>query len=197
MFRKPQDDNKDPYLALMELRNSEIPGVKLSPAQLLLGRNTRTVIPTVKSSLRQMGYNTKKVLEELQNLKDTQKSYYDRNSKPLKPLEIGDTVRLRNPGQSIKTPGKVVRPAETPRSYFVSHGNTTLRRNRRDLIKTKEQNTEQPEDAEESTRRDNCSFPNNLRNASSAHSGKLDVPSGFTTSCGRVVKPPSRLVTEC
>lgn len=144
-----------------------------------------------------MGYNTEKVLEELQNLKDTQKSYFDRNSKPLKPLEIGDTVRLRNPGQSIKTPGKVVRPAETPRSYFVSHGNTTLRRNRRDLIITKEQNTEQPEDAEESTRSDNCSFPNNLLNASSAHSGKLDVPSGFTTSCGRVVKPPSRLVTEC
>lgn len=181
----------------MELRNTKIPGVKFSPAQLQFGRNTRTLIPTVKSSLRPMGYNTEKVLEELQNLKDTQKSFYDRNSKPLKPLEIGDTVRLRNPGQSIKTPGKVVRPAETPRSYFVSHGNSTLRRNRRDLIKTKERNTEQQEDAEESTQSENCSFPNNLPNDSSAHSGKLDVPSSFTTSSGRVIKPPSRLVTEC
>lgn len=43
-----------------------------------------------------MGYNTKKVLEELQNLKDTQKYFYDRNSKPLKPLEIGDTVRFQD-----------------------------------------------------------------------------------------------------
>lgn len=93
MFRKTQDDNKDPYLALMELRNSKIPGVKLFPAQLLLWRNTRTLIPTVKSSLRPMEYNTEKVLEELQNL------------------------------------------AERPRSYFVSHGNTTLWRNRRYLIK--------------------------------------------------------------
>lgn len=108
-----------------------------------------------------MGYNTEKVLEELQNLKDTQKYFYDRNSKPLKPLEIGDTVRLRNPGQPIKTPGKVVRPAETPKSYFVSHGNTTLRRNRRDLIKTKKRNTEQQEDTKESTESENCSFPNN------------------------------------
>lgn len=180
----------------MELRNTKIP-VKFSPAQLQFGRNTRTLIPTVRSSLRPMGYNTKKVLEELQNLEDTQKYFYDRNSKPLKPLEIGDTVRLRNPGQSIKTSGKVVRPAETPKSYFVSHGNTTLRRNRRDLIKTKKRNTEQQEDAEESTESENCSFPNNLPNDSSAHSGKLDVPSSFTTSSGRVIKPPSRLVTEC
>jgi transposase InsO family protein len=47
LFRKARDDHKDPYtcIALMELRNSEIPGVELSPAQLLLGRtykNSRT-----------------------------------------------------------------------------------------------------------------------------------------------------------
>lgn len=87
MFRKAQDDHRDPYIATMELRDSEIPGVKLPPAQLLLGWTQRTLVPTMKSNLRPIGFNPEHVREELQNIKDTQKSYYDRNSKPLKPLE--------------------------------------------------------------------------------------------------------------
>ena len=66
-----------------------------------------------------MADNWERVSEELQSIKGTQKSHYDRYSKPLKPLDNGDIVRVRTPGQSIKTPGKVLRPAETPRSYYV------------------------------------------------------------------------------
>ena len=61
LFRKAQDDHKDPYIALMELRNSESPDPKLSPAQLLLGWTTRTLVPTIKSNLRPIGFNSKKL----------------------------------------------------------------------------------------------------------------------------------------
>ena len=71
LFRKARDDHKDPYIALMELRNSEIPGVELSPAQLLLGRTTRTLVPTIKSNLRPLGFNSEHVRETLQSVKDT------------------------------------------------------------------------------------------------------------------------------
>ena len=46
LFRKAQDDNKDPYIALMKLRNPDTPGVQLTPAQLLFGQTTRTLVPT-------------------------------------------------------------------------------------------------------------------------------------------------------
>ncbi|XP_062603618.1 uncharacterized protein K02A2.6-like [Saccostrea cucullata] len=197
LFRKAQDDHKDPYIALMELRNSEIPGVKLSPAQLLFGRTTRTLVPTVKSKLRPMGFNSELVREELQNIKDAQKSLYDRNSKPLKPLDNGDVVRVRIPGQSIKTPGRIVRPAETPRSYFVQQGNTTVRRNRRDLIKTKELSTEQPVDTEESVNGHCDSFCDNSNRVNGPSINSGDETTSVTTSSGRVIKAPRRLVTEC
>ena len=82
-----------------------------------------------------MKYNSERVLEELQNIKGTQKPHYDHYAKQLKALDNEDIVRVRTPGQSIKTPRKVVRPAETPRSYYVKRGNTTVRRNCRDLYK--------------------------------------------------------------
>lgn len=129
--------------------------------------------------------------------KDTQKSYYDRNTKPLKPLKNGDVIRLRIPGEFIKTPGKVVRPAETPRSCIISQGNIALRRNHRDLIKTQEQNTESLVEVEESIDRHSYSFLDNSCSVScsvgnSAHSRKLVKPTS-----GRVIKPPHILVTEC
>lgn len=194
LFRKAQDDHKDPYIALMELRNSEIPEAKLSPAQLLLGRTTRTLVPTIKSNLRPMGFNSERIREELQKVKETQKSYYDRNAKPLQPLDNGDVVRVRVPGQSTKTSGKVVRPAETPRSYYVQQGNTTVRRNRRDLIKTKEKYLETPIETEETV---DSFLDCDSAYRSSSNSLERDKSTSVTTMSGRVVNPPRRLVTEC
>ena len=194
LFRKAQDDHKDTYIALMELRNSEIPEAKLSPAQLLLGRTTRTLVPTIKSNLRPMGFNSERIREELQKVKETQKSYYDRNAKPLQPLDNGDVVRVRVPGQSTKTSGKVVRPAETPRSYYVQQGNATVRRNRRDLIKTKEKYLETPIETEETV---DSFLDCDSAFRSSSNSVELDKSTSFTTASGRVTNPPRRLVTEC
>lgn len=149
----------------MELRNSEIPVVQLSPAQLLFRQTIRTFVPTTKSSLHPMGYNSELVLQELQNIKGTLKPHYDRYATPLKALGNGDIVRVRTPGQFIKNHRKVVRPAKTLRSYYVKRGNTTVRRNYRDLIKSKEQKTEQPIDTDEIAHNDdphsaNCHVSN-------------------------------------
>ena len=45
LLKKAYEDKKDPYLAILELRNTPIPGVGLSPTQLLMGRRTRSIIP--------------------------------------------------------------------------------------------------------------------------------------------------------
>ncbi|XP_062618583.1 uncharacterized protein K02A2.6-like [Saccostrea cucullata] len=111
-------------------------------------------------------------------------------------IHNGDVVRVRNTGQSIKTLGRIVRPAETPRSYFVQQGNTTVRRNRRDLIKTKELNTEQPVDTEESVNGHCDSFCDNSNRVNGPSINSGDEKTSVTTSSGRVIKAPRRLVTE-
>ena len=66
-----------------------------------------------------------------------QKFYHDKNAKPLKELDVGDTVRLRREKEWI--PAKVVEKDKHPRSYHVTtEQGTTYRRNRRDIVKTNE-----------------------------------------------------------
>ena len=87
LLKKAYEDQKDPYLAILELRNTPIPGVGLSPTQLLKGRRTRSIIPTRSTLLTPMTYNTREVQRVLEARQQIQKEYFDRSSKPLKRLE--------------------------------------------------------------------------------------------------------------
>ena len=44
LLKKACDDGSDPHLAILELRNTPIQGVGLSPMQLLMGRRVKTLI---------------------------------------------------------------------------------------------------------------------------------------------------------
>ena len=61
LLKKAYEDNKDPYLAILELRSTPIPGVGLSPTQLLMGRRTRSIIPFKNTLLNQMAYDPSEV----------------------------------------------------------------------------------------------------------------------------------------
>ena len=50
LLKKAYEDKKDPYLTIMELRNTAIPRWDRSPTQLLMGRRTRSII-SIKSKL--------------------------------------------------------------------------------------------------------------------------------------------------
>ena len=53
LLKKAYEDNKDPYLAILELRNTPIPGVGLSPTQLLMGHRTISIIPATPVKFRE------------------------------------------------------------------------------------------------------------------------------------------------
>ena len=69
-------------------------------------------------------------------------AYYNQGAKSLPSLSAHDTVRIQN-GTSWATKGKVIEPLEyPPRSYTVeTESGHRLRRNRRDLLSTKEEFT--------------------------------------------------------
>ena len=132
VFKKAHEQNRDPYLALLEYRNSPITGLKYSPAQILMSRRLRLKIPVATSLL------SPKIVDacaDLTKLQSRQKYYYDRdNSKSLPPLREGDVVCYRKNKMWNKSVVPHVR--NEPRSYMVRNEHGVLGRNRRHLYNT-------------------------------------------------------------
>ena len=73
--------------------------------------------------------------QQLKQRQRRQKQNYDKSTKPLQPLDIEESVHLRQ--DSIWVPAIVSRVVPTPRSYIITTPDgQQYRRNRRDLLKT-------------------------------------------------------------
>ena len=83
----------DPYIGLMEYRNTPVTGITYSPSQLLMSRIARTKIPISQELLLPAVASEPK--QQLAQQQKRQKQNYDKSTKPLPPLEIGENVHLR------------------------------------------------------------------------------------------------------
>ena len=117
------------YLGLLEYRNTPIDGIG-SPAQLLMSRRLRSVIPTTDAQLQPKAIAPDQVREKLKLKQAKQKHYFNKHSKHLPMLEEGDRVRVQT-GKRWK-PGVVTEQAGTPRSYkILTDEGQEYRRNRK------------------------------------------------------------------
>ena len=89
----------------------------------------------MSESLLRPSYPLRGDVRALAGRKWRQKNYYDRHVKPLKPINFGESVRVRLPGEKVWSPTECVGFAG-PRSYLVKTGDAVYRRNRRDLLST-------------------------------------------------------------
>ena len=119
----------DPYLALLEYRNTPTAGMSSSPAQRMFGHSTRSILPTATP------FGTDVLTQKARKKMVTQK-HYNRSAKELDQLNIGSPVLLRDfASQKHKwQQGRVVQQM-SDRSYLVSNNATdkAVRRNRSDL----------------------------------------------------------------
>ena len=132
VLKKAHEDGTDPYIALLENRNTPITGLKYSPAQLFLNRRLKTKLPTTTQLL-----NAKIPTDARSQLLAQQKSqklYFDRGAKALPPVKTGDAVRMKT--SNGWRPATVTKLADSPRSVVVTSNGTLYRRNRRHIIKT-------------------------------------------------------------
>ena len=135
LLRKACEDGNDPYIALLEYRNTAVSGLKESPAQLLMSRMLKSKLPTSASLLKPKVVEN--APEKLKGRRDKQKMYYDRNAKPLPQIKERETVRIRK-GKTWK-PAIVTAKHTAPRSFIVTtRDGTAYRRNRRHLLPTDE-----------------------------------------------------------
>lgn len=132
MLKKAEDDGTDHYTALMNYHSTPIQGLHQSPAQLLMGRQIRTKLPTQQSLLIPKITALEETRQNLQQRQMIQKRNYDQHSKPLCELQEGESILVQKDGEWKKA--VVVKPHSSPRSYIVrTEDDAVYRRNRRDL----------------------------------------------------------------
>lgn len=136
LFTKCKESGQSEFLALLDWRNTPTEGIGTSPAQRLMGRRCKTLLP-VAGTLLQPRYSTEEETRALIGNKQRQQHYYNKHAKPLRPIGQGETVRMKLPGQKTWSAGTCMAQAG-PRSYEVKVGETVYRRNRRQLIQSKE-----------------------------------------------------------
>ena len=117
------------WKAILEWRNATIPGMRSSPAQRLLSRRIRSMLPCKATD-----YTPQVQMDVQQALikkRQTTKSYYDRHAKQLPDLAIGQPIMVKRHPQTPNsdwTPGIVTSKA-APRSNMVQVDGQQYRRN--------------------------------------------------------------------
>lgn len=150
LFKKCKESGQSEFLALLDWRNTPTEGVGTSPAQRLMGRRCKTLLP-IASTLLKPRYDTEAETKALTIRRQRQERYYNRSAKPLMPIHPGETVRMKLPGGDKWTPGTCTAKLAN-RSYTVKVGGAEYRRNRRHIQKTNEPLIQEgPDIVEEST----------------------------------------------
>lgn len=132
LFTKCKASGASEFQALLDWRNTPTAGIGTSPTQRLMGRRCKTLLP-VAGSLLQPNFPTEEDTRKLIGTKQRQQHYYNKQAKPLHPISVGETVRMKLPGEKTWSSGTCTATAG-PRSYRVQVGQTVYRRNRRQLI---------------------------------------------------------------
>ena len=183
ILRKANEAGADPYVALLQYRNTPVADCDYSPAQMLFSRSLRTKLPVTAEQLIPAVVAPR---DQLCDRQQKQKNYFDRDTKALPPLQADDSVQ--RDGEWHR--GRVLRPHVASRSYVIeTEDGSTLRRNRRHVIKTAEEAPlcapyieDQPETFSAAPPLTSSTSP------SAAH----PPPILKTTTRGRIVKPPVR-----
>ena len=95
LLRKALDSGQDPYMAILDYRNTPTQGMDSSPVQRLMNCRTKTLLPTTKSLLQPKVTYPERVAQQLERRKEQQARYYNRGSKDLPELAEGDVVRMK------------------------------------------------------------------------------------------------------
>ena len=93
IITRAKKERQDVWKAILEWRNAPTPGTDSSPAQRLMSRRTRSMLPC-SPNLYKPEVQTA-VSEQVIQKRRQAKYYHDRGAKPLPPLVIGQPIRVK------------------------------------------------------------------------------------------------------
>ena len=180
MMRKCVADRQDFYLGLLAMRNTPTEGMGSSPSQRLMGRRTRSLLPTIDKTLEHSQVTSYKLKKDAKKAKAAE-YHTERKEKPI--LSSGQQAMIHPIGTSLKTSPltpATVKNRLSVRSYEVETENgTLLRRNRSKIQEVPEQRDDMPTEP-----------PQQTVEAPVPSTDK--PPDKIKTRSGRVVKTPAR-----
>ena len=132
---KAHESSKDVELALLDYRTSPLKGCDKSPAELLMGRRLKNMLPVKEDLLKPP--STERDRSMLLRKQEKEKAQFDVGARDMEVLQKGQRVRFRLNGKWVG-PGIISKKLEDPRSYLVKWNGKELRRNRIHLLKTQE-----------------------------------------------------------
>ena len=86
LFAKAKQSGESEYMALLDWRNTPSEGMSTSPAQRLMGRRCKTLLPTAGTLLKPR-YDTDADTRALACRKRRQSFYYNQHARPLTPID--------------------------------------------------------------------------------------------------------------
>jgi transposase InsO family protein len=194
LFTKALSSQQDPYLAILENRNTPVDGFA-SPAQLLMSRSLRSTIPTLPQCFKSKVIDAQDFQKNRKRIQRQQKLYYDKQAHSLPTLEKGENVRIRD--KKMWKPATVLRSSSEPHSYVVqTPEGRRYRRNRSHLLKLKQQNRWQIKDEEVDEEEMTIQISgetDDLRQNKEIVGHFENIDKHYITRSGRVSKPPQRL----
>ena len=189
ILKKSKASQLDPLLAFLEYRNTPIDNIR-SPAELLMSRKLRSVLPPTRQSLKPKVKKHKMVKFVLLSKQERQKQYYDRQTKQLKPVHSGEKVRIL---QQNKWEPATVTEKLTSRSFEVeTPSGGVYRRNRSHILKCGERVTQN----KESVNNDTTASLSTNNTADIPHvtekTASTSVDKPYIARYGREIKPVQR-----
>lgn len=122
--------------ALLNYRDTPHAATGVSPAEALMGRRLRTLVPVLPQNLAPQVPSSALIQERDEAHKRSYKDAYDKRhgARPLPPLQPGQEVRIRTDKQSTwRNPGQVLLADPANRTYQVATPQGVVRRNRQHL----------------------------------------------------------------
>lgn len=152
MLKKCSEDQSDIHLALLHMRNTPRSSCIPSPNERLMGRLVRSNMPMTLEALRpRVAVNVQQLLERERGI---HKDYADRGSKEPPKFVGSEKVLIQDQASQRWTHGTVLKPLDETRSYLVTDGERTLRRNAHHLRKLRGGLEESVQETEQETASD-------------------------------------------
>lgn len=131
-LRKALSARTDPYIAILDYRNTSTQGMESSPAQRLMNRRTTTLLPTTKTLLQPRAPQSERDIQQLNRRQFEQSKYYNKHARDVPTLKVGDVVCMKpfQLGSKEWKKGTITSKLDE-RSYMVETPDVdTYRRNR-------------------------------------------------------------------
>uniref|UniRef100_A0A2A4K615 RNA-directed DNA polymerase n=1 Tax=Heliothis virescens TaxID=7102 RepID=A0A2A4K615_HELVI len=189
MLKKCKENSSDPYIALLQYRNTPKNNLP-SPAQLLMSRNLRDNVPKSYKKLKPKIVKFKDYKECVNKNNVNKSKYYNRNTKPLSLLYPNDHVYFKRKPNYNWEHAIVKQRLANNRSYVVEDVNGVRYRRNRVHLRHKYSPMQSNSSSSSQGREEGDSQKAGPQELSSQSSGQI-----FTRS-GRIVKPPRRLIEE-